>query len=81
MMVIQNSNGIIYPADRCTWQIRTDPDGNGYNIHNVRFYPGSAGTGTDPADGHIQITTGTDYTARLGLIGKSGRFVPITDVA
>ena len=52
----------IYPADRCVWT--QEPVENGYAIRNVVFYPGNA--------------AGTNLvSARLGYIGKSGRFVEI----
>ena len=57
--------GTIYPADRCTWQQRYLNDQ--YDIETAIFYPGHA----------APIALGDNVT--LGFIGKSGRFVPITD--
>ena len=65
MMVIKDGAGVIYPADLCTWEQVDNGGFNGYDITNVLFY----GTGTGVAK------TGCE----LGFIGKSGRFVQITD--
>ena len=74
MLVIQgtaNSVVGIYPADRCTWtETRTQTataTGSVENvvINNVEFYPGNAGA--------IGLTDAT-----LGVIGKSGKFSPLT---
>ena len=65
------TNTVILPADRCTW---TDPGYSAteqqYAIAEVRFYPGNAGS--------VSVT-GTNTDVALGYIGKSGRFVAITD--
>lgn len=56
-----------FPADRCQWIIEDSTDGVGYAISNARFHPntGALETITNP---------------RFGYIGKTGRFVPVTDV-
>ena len=56
----------IFPADRCTWQQTYNSTGKYYSISNARFF----GNGT---------TAVTLTSAELGYIGKTGRFVPITD--
>ena len=75
MMVIEHTNATaatpvttIFPADRCTW--RQVDDTNGYSIDVVLFYPGN----TNATD-----LTGTNLSNRLGYIGKSGRFVAISN--
>ena len=55
----------IYPADRCVWKFATVASG-GYEIVSAEFYPGDA-----PA---VSLSA-----PRLGVIGKSGRFVPISN--
>ena len=55
----------IYPADRCVWKFVTVASG-GYEIVSADFYPGNA----------VAVPLSAP---RLGVIGKSGRFVPITD--
>ena len=75
MMVIrQNASGVtgspqgtFYPADRCTWVQTYDNATRNYDINTGFFYPGHAGP----------VTLGSDIT--LGFIGKSGRFVGITE--
>lgn len=57
---------IIYPADRCTWNVRTR-SGGGYQIVTAHFWDGVTSTG-------VGIPFG-----RLGYIGKSGRFVSIAE--
>ena len=59
----------MFPADRCSWIQGDAPDGNGYVVSSVFFYPGAGGTNSD-----VSITG-----AVLGYIGKSGRFVAITN--
>ena len=65
------TNVVILPADRCTWTdsgyIAADQQ---YGISNVNFYPGNAGA--------VSVT-GSNIDVQLGYIGKSGRFVGITD--
>ena len=65
------TNTVILPADRCTWTdagyIAAD---NQYAISNVNFYPGNAGS--------VSVT-GSNTDVQLGYIGKSGRFVGISD--
>ena len=76
MMVIQGelattAHGItantphIFPADRCVWSQTAGPNNEGYLIGTTFFFPGDTSTAT-------VITN-----ARLGYIGKSGRFVEI----
>ena len=78
MMVIlgqvgTNDHGItpntdhIFPADRCVWSQQVGVGGDGYQIGTVFFFPGAGTTGA------ATIVT----EARLGYIGKSGRFVEI----
>lgn len=65
MMVIKDDTDTIFPADLCVWEQVDNGGSDGYDITNVLFY----GTGTGVAK------TGCE----LGYIGKSGRFVQITD--
>ena len=73
MMVIEHtdasSNRTIYPADRCSWR-QADNTGGGYSINTVTFYPGNT-TATD--------LSGSGTSNMLGYIGKSGRFVAISN--
>ena len=72
MMVIEHTNATgvrtIFPADRCTWQ-QVD-DTNGYSIDVVRFYPG---------DTNATDLSGSGLSNMLGFIGKSGRFVAVSN--
>ena len=72
------ANNIYYlPADRCFWQ-QGEVD-NGYVISDVHYNSGLAAGGTT---GPITLAGGTGVTEnlfRLGYIGKSGRFVAITN--
>ena len=67
MYVLQDSDGTIYPADRCTWSERYSDARQQYIILSPQFY----GLGATPTDLD-------DSEARLGYIGKSGRFVGIS---
>ena len=76
MMMIRGRTGSqsadnYYPADRCTWQYDTSFT-DGYRIDTVRFFPGG---GTD-ANGVAFLASPQPV---LGYIGKSGRFVEITN--
>ena len=66
MLVIKSATtGVIYPADNCTWIEAASSSGNGYTINTANFY----GTGAAVAIANPV----------LGFIGKSGRFVKISD--
>ena len=70
------TNTRIYPADRCAWNDVPSSDGRGYTIADAIFYTG----GTQPgANNTVNPLTISIEEAVLGYIGKSGRFVPITD--
>ena len=58
------------PADRCTWRQNYVANDNQYAIFDVMFYPGNAAA---------VAVAGVGTNTHLGYIGKSGRFVPITD--
>ena len=61
----------IFPADRCVWSQVDDTTG-GYSIDNAAFV---GLTHTTPSNGsYVQLTSAT-----LGFIGKSGRFVAISN--
>ena len=65
MLVVKDSSGVIYPADRCTW-VESAAAGGGYSIGTAKFYDGATAGGT-------ALTS-----PELGFIGKSGRFVKIS---
>lgn len=78
----------IFPADRCTWEYDTgsgtenafgyDSATRQYGIESVVFYDGS-NTGTALPVGPPAGSPRQGGEATLGYIGKSGRFVPITE--
>ena len=57
------------PADRCSWTITEDSTG-GYSISAANFYPGNAAA--------VDINP-SNSSARLGFVGKTGRFTAITN--
>ena len=68
----------IFPADRCTWIQEDSADGNGYHIRSANFYPGTGTTVAQLLD--VNTTAGIEVLdLRLGYLGKTGRFVAITD--
>jgi len=71
MLVIQLANGNTYPADSCVWRT-TAATGGGYKI--THFSPNSATVAVGSAPTAVGSTG-----ARLGYIGKSGRFVAYTE--
>ena len=72
MMIRANGTGVLYPADRCTWTLTYDNSTQQYDINTAIFY-----TGAGSATAAHTIDLGSDVT--LGYIGKSGRFVGITE--
>jgi len=71
MLVIQLSNGNTYPAESCVW--RTAQTATGYKI--THFTPNSGSVAVTAAPTAVGSTG-----ARLGYIGKSGRFVAYTEI-
>lgn len=66
MLVIKSdTTGVIYPADACSWKEAASTSGYGYTINTANFY----GTGAAVAIANPV----------LGFIGKSGRFVKVSD--
>ena len=67
-----------FPADRCVWTVSDSSDDRGYRVVGAFFYDGASASLTTgeaaPAALH-----GTNLIIRFGYIGKSGRFVPVTD--
>ena len=61
----------IFPADRCVWSQVDDATG-GYSIDNATFV---GLTHSNTTTGRYVILT----DAQLGFIGKSGRFVAISN--
>ena len=65
----------IYPADRCSW-VQVDAPGSmtpgQYSINSVTLYRGN--------DNGFNIGAATGDTIQLGVLGKSGRFTPITEL-
>lgn len=73
-VIKQNAAGVtgspqntLHPADRCTFMSANAADDRGYDISAGMFYPGNAAA----------VDLGDDIT--LGYMGKSGRFVPISN--
>ncbi|MBC6414677.1 MAG: hypothetical protein GDA45_07360 [Chromatiales bacterium] len=60
----------LFPADRCTWQQIDSTLPSGYSIQNARFINTGGGATTNA----VTLTNAT-----LGYIGKSGRFVAISE--
>ena len=72
MYVIRAANGNIYPVDRSVFRIAEVTSG-GYTLTHFTPNAGSVATNAAPAT----ATAGDE----LGYIGKSGRFVAITEAA
>lgn len=67
---------LLFPADRCVWEVDYDAANNQYEIVAAYFYGNATGAGTAGAPATLH---GADRIVRLGYLGKSGRFVPITE--
>jgi hypothetical protein len=71
MYVIKGANGNIYPVDRSVF--RVEQTTTGYKLTHFTPNAASVATNANPA----AATAGDE----LGYIGKTGRFVAITDPA
>ena len=71
MLVVKLDNGNTYPADRSVW--RTEQTSTGYRLTHFTPNAGSVAVGAAPA--------AAPSGAKLGFIGKSGRFVSYTEPA
>jgi len=60
----------LFPADRCTWNFTYDSNSKQYEIDVAEFYPG---------DTNAVSLNGTNRVVTLGYIGKSGRFIEISE--
>lgn len=67
---VENGSFKLFPADRCTWTTQYNATTRNYEITIAEFYPGN---------GNAASLNGTNRVVELGYIGKSGRFVEITD--
>jgi len=72
MLVIELANGNTYPAETCVWRTTSVSTG-GYKLTHLTVGTPTVAVGSAPA----AAPTG----ARLGYIGKSGRFVAYTEPA
>lgn len=72
MLVIQTANGNTYPAETCVWRTE-DLSTGGYRLTHLTVNTPNVAVGGDPA--------AAPQGARLGYIGKSGRFVAYTEPA
>ena len=64
-----------FPAENCLWEEPVADAQGTRRLQQVRYFPYTGSTTTV----QTSALTGTDRTVRLGYIGKTGRFVPITD--
>ena len=83
MMVIQGViSGIspatkIIPAENCTWEEVSVA--GGYRIDNVEFYDGSRTNQVAAAGGQVIPVPRQIVNPILGYVGKSGRFVAMSN--
>ena len=64
-----------FPAENCLWEEPVADAQGTRRLQQVRYFPYTGSTTTVQTD----ALTGNNRTVRLGYIGKTGRFVPITD--
>ena len=80
MYVIKTNAGNIYPVEKCVYRIGA-ATGGGYKLTHLQLLQTNEAAGDSP----IPILQGTPSTATagdlLGYIGKSGRFIAITEPA
>lgn len=70
MIVFQLANGNVYPGEKCIW--RTAQTANGYRLTHWEPH-------TNVAQGVAPTVNSAAIGAKMGYIGKSGRFVAYTE--
>ena len=65
-----------FPAENCLWEEPVADAQGTRRLQQVRYFPY---TSTSATTIQTDALTGDNRVVRLGYIGKSGRFVPITD--
>ena len=69
--------GRLYPADRCTWTHTYNSATEQYDVNGAVFYTGATNVVSGQPNAPLTIDLGSNVT--LGYIGKSGRFVGISE--
>ena len=77
MYVIRAANGNIYPIEKVAYRIGA-ATGGGYKLTHVQLIGDNAGTVAPALNATPATATAGD---ELGYLGKSGRFVPISEPA
>lgn len=67
-----NGNTFNIPADRCVWT--QEDDERGYSVSDVHFVGLTHSSSGSTTGSYVAVTN-----AKLGFIGKSGRFVAVSN--
>jgi len=70
MIVFKLANGNVYPGEKCIW--RTAQTATGYKLSHWEPH-------TNVAAGNAPTVNSAAIGAKMGYIGKSGRFVAYTE--
>ena len=75
LVSVPANSAVLFPADRCVFRTEFNDTANAYETTGVLFYPGAP----NPDGAEFETVSATGIKTRLGYIGKTGRFVGITD--
>jgi hypothetical protein len=80
MYVIKTNAGNIYPVEKCVYRIGA-ATGGGYKLTHLQLIQTNSDAATSPVPG-LQVTPSAATAGDLlGYIGKTGRFIAITEPA
>jgi len=80
MYVIKTNAGNIYPVEKCVYRIGA-ATGGGYKLTHLQLIQANLDAAVSPVPG-LQVTPSAATAGDLlGYIGKTGRFIAITEPA
>jgi len=80
MYVIKAANGNIYPVEKCAYRIGA-ATGGGYKLTHLQLITVTESAGAEPNPGLSDTPSTATAGDLLGYIGKTGRFIAITEPA
>ena len=80
MYVIKTANGNIYPVEKCVYRIGA-ATGGGYKLTHLQLIRVNIATTASPTPGLTDNVAAATAGDLLGYIGKTGRFIAITEPA
>ena len=80
MYVIKTNAGNIYPVEKCVYRIGA-ATGGGYKLTHLQLIRVNVATTAGPTPGLTDNPSTATAGDELGYIGKTGRFIAITEPA